>query len=251
MQLSPQATAIEPDKTLDFRSRSLADRSVLSALSEYYEEWANGLSEPQYTAIRNWGTPAFKDIHSALRAPPRQLSAEIEQEIKLLRSALECAPPLPISIQSVFRGENHKRLTLESALALVTRGDIREEESFLATTVTENDAFLFARDYHNSSPILRDSFLAIPLGWRTPDEECQVIYEIRLPEDRSWFSAAYIGNSVGEVLFRDHLILRYVDAQIVRYVPEEDYKCRHRVPPRQWDSRLFVTLEPIKAGEAG
>lgn len=236
------------DSSLSFRARTLANIHTIRKLEEHYEEWRNTLPDDQEEAVCAWASARFRDMHASLRQSQDPPNAEIDKNIALIGAALQSAPALPRFLDRVYRGENHARLTLEQAIDLVREGAIRNEKSFLPTTPTENDAFLFARDYHNSIPVFGENSLPIPLACLAAPIEKQIIYQITLPIEQDWLKAAYLGNSVGEILFQDGLKLRYVDAQMVRYIPEEDFKWLKRGIPEQWDTRLLVTLEPVRPG---
>jgi hypothetical protein len=55
-----------------------------------------------------------------------------------------------------------------------------------------------------------------------------------------------LGNGVGEIIFQSGMSFKYVDAQLVRYIPEEDFLLLNRATPKEWETRLLVTLEPFQ-----
>ena len=91
----------------------------------------------------------------------------------------------------------------------------------------------------------------IPIGALQKPIEQQIIYRYILPDDRTGINAAWVGQTIGEMLFLPNTQGRWLDAERVAYVPADDMEelllgRKSNVDlGTNADYRLFVTIELI------
>lgn len=241
------------------RIRTVLEYGEKRDIQQHYQAWDFNLSPACDEAIRAWIGKDFKLIHAYHRKPDTLSPADRDRAATLsahLQEAIAQAPPIPDSISEVFRGESHQSITVTQAQQWVREGRTVTYDSYLPTTLSENEAFNFARDYHHAVQ-LGDGPFFIPLAANAAPETQQVIYRIKLsPEQKPHLKAAYVGGSWTELLFPPKMTLRYTDAQEVLYLPAYDVRIQNReadgkiIPHYEnWggspEKRLLITMEPV------
>ncbi len=250
----PEADSIESKLiTADgfpFRPRIYHLPELKKALNDYYGVWRQSLSESEHGAFSFWYGRGFKELNAHLRQSGGEVNTTQEQKeiVGSLVRAIKSAPPPPLALKEAFRGESHEHLTLEEAQQRCRMQYTASlSKSFLSASIYENEAFNFARDYHASG--FTEGGLMIPLGALQKPIDQQIIYRYVLPNDRTGLAAAWVGQTIGEMLFLPDTKGRWLHAERVAYVPADDLEesLRGRMSNVELsanaDYRLFVTIE--------
>lgn len=204
-----------------FRPRTYHLPELKRALDDTYREWKDNLPESEYDALLAWYGRGFREINAQLRKGDAEATQQLQKRIVDLASAIRLAPSVPSIVSELFRGESHQLLTVEEAKRRCEERIITNlSQSFLATSIYENEAFNFARDYHASG--YTESGLMIPIGALQKPVEQQVIYKYILPDDRTDLRAAWIGQPIGEMLFAPNTHGQWLNAEQVAYIPADD-----------------------------
>ena len=204
-----------------YRPRTYYLPELKTTLNEAYSEWKHNLPEAEYQALLTWYSGGFKAINAQFRKDGAAAPEQLKESILALTRAINLAPAIPPVVTELFRGESHQLLTLEEAQRKCCAGFTTNlSESFLATSIFENEAFNFARDYHASG--FTDCGLMIPIGALQKPVEQQIIYRYILPENRTGLRAAWIGQTIGEMLFLPNTYGQWLQAEQVAYIPADE-----------------------------
>lgn len=219
--ISSTETRLLTPNGLSFRPRTYYLPEVKRTLDDYYRQWKQDLPEPEYQALSLWYGRGFKAINEHLRNGVGEVPKVLQASVDALTHAINLAPSIPTVITELFRGESHELLSIEEAKRRCEGGTVTKlSNSFLATSIYENEAFNFARDYHASG--FTEGGLMIPIGALQKPVEQQIIYQYILPEDRTELKAAWIGQTIGEMLFQPNTHGQWLQAEEVAYIPADD-----------------------------